>query len=420
MMRNFYIFGISLFLFTASARARDDQNIAAQGDARLSGGGTHQRLTPAQVMGGIYKPWTGPLAELEKNLRENANYVVWIHVPAQHPMDLRSAENFRRWFNATPLTQLTISHNMVAWRCRNEKGQMVTGATGITGSSNRQDAKAILAGYGLSVFFSTFTDGHLNPQQEVGDYVMKNLRKRGAIFAGFEVTNEQCDSMQGFLADFVHHPSRPFEKFSAVQDPEKLEGGGCVTFASALLNKAGQLDTVIPRFYRDIPAARHLLGGNIRAVKDVVPPVLSWLKGQAHSVSIFKFINANWTVPPKNASIPGTASLKQMDPEKMGYALQQFSKVYLEGLSGAERERVARKLAASPLGVRVVKTRGRDYNKPSSPVEWGKFPINDSFDPEMAQVGREARAWLRNRLSNGYHVRLGEAVGMPVLLVELP
>lgn len=407
-MRSFYVTATLAFLSASQAWG-------------LGGGTSYKNLSPAQVISSVYQPWSGPMLDVQKSLRNGANYVIWIHVPAQHPLDLRSAENFRKWFNATPLTQLTISHNMVAFRCRNEQGQIVTGATGMTGSSNRQDAKAILAGFGLSVFFSTFTDGHLNPQKEVDEYVTKNLRKRGAVFTAFEVTDDQCKSMQDYLVGFIRAPGRPYENFSSVQDPEKMEGGGCVTFASALMKKAGQLESVIPHFYRNIGAAKYLLGGNLRKVQDVIPPVLPWLNGKRYSVSILKFINANWTYSPPDSKYPGTAYLRQMDPEKMGYALQQFSKVYLETISDpAKRAEEARKIAESPLKLRVVTGLGKDYSKPDWPYVEYKSPINDSFDPEMAQIGREARAWLKGRLDAGYSIRMGQAVGMPVLVIERP
>ncbi len=399
---------LAISLFSPSAFARMDQE---EGEARTA------KLTPEQVLAGIYQPWTGPLHELEKNLRDDRNYVVWIHVPAQHPMDLRSSEMFRRWALATPVTQMTISHNMVAFRCRNKDGQMVTGATGMTGASNLQDAKALLAGYGLSIFFATYTDGHLNPQQEVGDYVTKNLEKRGAVFAGFEVSEAQCNSMQGFLSDFVHHPSRPFERFSSVQDPEKMQGGGCVTFASALLKKAGQLDTVIPKFYRDLSAARYLLGGNLKPVADVEPPRTPWLNGRRRSISFNLFWSNPWDAGPSEPYyLSGDISLHQMDPEKMGYTLKQFAQVYLESQRGTARSRTSRKLAASPLGPRVVVSANNLVNPPN--LEFSSTVIDDSFDDEMAEIGQEARSWFRSKVNAGYRIRMGEAVGMPVLLLE--
>lgn len=371
--------------------------------------------SPAQILGGIYQPWTGPLRELEKTLRHDRNYIVWIHVPAQHPMDMRSSEMFRRWALAIPATELSISHNMVAFRCRGPNGEMLTGATGMTGASKLQEVKALLAGYGLSVFFSTYTDGHLNPQREVDEYITKNLRKRGAIFGGFEVTEEQCGAMRAYLSDFVHHPRRPFERFDNVSNPEKFEGGGCVTFAAALMNKAGVLDTVVPTFYRRLRAARYLLGGNLSPVADVQAPATNWLGGRRRSISFNLLWNNPWHQAPTD--FPGYVELRQIDPEKMVYTLKQFGQVYLEGLSGELRAREGRRIASSPLGKRVVVS-ANNLRNPGGALDFTRYTIDDSFDSEMVVTGQVARRWFREKVAAGHRIRLEQAVGMPVLLLE--
>jgi hypothetical protein len=398
---------LTLSLSATSAFARMDQEPTP----------APAKLTPEQILSGIYQPWTGPIAEMGKALRPDRNYIVWVHVPAQHPMDLRSAEMFRRWALATPVTELTISHNMVAFRCKNRDGQFVTGATGMTGASNLQDAKALIAGYGVSIFFATYTDGHLNPESEVDGYVTKNLAKRGVVFGAFEVTEDQCDAMQGFLSDFVHHPNRPFERFSNVGDPEKFEGGGCVTFASALMKKAGILDTVIPSFFRDFYVARYLMGGNLKPQADVEPPATPWLKGKRRSISFNLFWSNPWDSAPTD--FPGYEHLRQIDPEKMVYTLKQFAGAYLAGERNAGlRTAAAKKLAASPLGTRVVVDANNLADPPN--LEFTNIPIDDSFDDEMAHVGALARGWFRAKAAEGFHVRMAQAVGMPVLLLEKP
>ncbi len=399
-----YAFILALFLFAHAALARMDDS-GPQGPT--------PRLSPQQILSGIYQPWTGALHELEKTLHKDRNYLVWIHVPAQHPMDLRSSEMFRRWAIATPFTELTISHNMVAFRCRNKEGQMVTGATGMTGSSSLQEVAALLDGYGLSIFFSTYTDGHLNPEREVGDYINKNLVRRGAIFGGFEVSNEQCDSMRDYLSAFVHHPRRPFERFNNIGDPEKFEGGGCVTFAVTLLKKAGLLDTVIPSFYRTFSVARYLFGGNLWPVKKMEPYPTPWLKGARYSIPLSAFWNRPWNAVPVN--FPEYVHLRQIDPEKMVYTLQQFAKVYLEGQGGSMRAREAKWLSTSTLGTRISVSAN---NLLGGPWKYSRTPINDSFDPQMAETGRIARSWFRAKVKDGYRIRLNYAVGMPVLLLE--
>jgi hypothetical protein len=386
------LLGALAFGLVPAAHARMDQDPAP----------APAKLTPDRILAGIYRPWTGPLAEMGKKLKAGRDYVVWVHVPAQHPMDLRSSDRFRQWALATPVTELTISHNMIAFRCGNSEG-----ATGMTGSSNLQDAKYLLAGAGLSMFFAVYTDGHLNPESEVDAYVTKNLAKRGAVFGAFEVSAAQCDSLRVFLDDFVRHPNRPFERFSNVGDPEKFEGGGCVTFASALLKKAGLLETVIPKFFRDFYAARYLLGGNLGPHADVEPPPTPWLHGKRRSISLNLFWENPWDYAPED--FPGYAHLRQMDPEKMLYALKQI------GLAATS----ARRLAGTPLGTRVVTTANLvPTNSGSWAMEYEQTPIDDRFDGEMAAVGRAARDWVRAREREGYRVRAASAVGMPVLLVE--
>jgi len=384
-------------------------------EPKEGGDAASPRLTPQQILSGIYQPWSGPLAEVQRKLKADRNYILWIHVPAQHPMDLRSSDMFRRWALATPVTQLTISHNMVAFRCRNRNGQMVTGATGMTGASKLQEVKALLAGYGLSVFFATYTDGHLNPMSEVGEYVGKNIKKRGAIFGGFEVSQEQCEAMQDFLVDFVNHPKRPFERFNNLGDPEKFEGGGCVTLAAVMLKKAGVLQSVIPSLYRNMEAARYMLGGNLKPIADVEPFPTPWLKGKRRSISLNMFWSTPWNL--ELESMPGEVSLRQIDPEKMVYTLKQFAGVYLEGASARERDAASRKLAVGPLGQRVVVS-ANNLVDPSGPLEWSRYPINDAFDSEMASVGRAARSWFRSQVHSGHRIRLEEALGQPVLLLE--
>src|SRR5690606_9487550 len=139
--------------------------IPGTSSAKSGGGGELRGQTPQRIMSGIFQPWSGPLGELGRMLPSRGSFVVWINVPAQHPMDLRSAENFRRWVLPAPLSELSISHSMVAWRCEGKDGRWITGATGLTGGTNKQEKRMFLDGFGLSVFFSTFTDAYLQSER---------------------------------------------------------------------------------------------------------------------------------------------------------------------------------------------------------------------------------------------------------------
>lgn len=375
------------------------------------------KLPPKEILASIYKPLSGPLAALKKNLKADRNYMVWVHVPAQHPLDLRSAEHFRRWALGTPVTEMTISHNMVAFRCKNESGQFVEGATGMTGASRLQEIKALLKGYGLNVFFGTFTDGHLNPQAEVGDYITKNHAKRGAVYAAFEVSQEQCAGMQDFLVQFVNHPRKPYNRFNTIGDPEKFEGGGCVTFARTLMKKANVLSPVLPLLYREFTVARFMLGGNLKQVEDFEPMQTPWLQGKRRSISLNMFWSTPWEMAPEG--MPGYLHLRQIDPEKIVWMMRQFANVFMESASPADRNRAAVMFNRSPLQPRFVVS-ANNLADPGGPYEWTRTKINESFDPGMAQVGKASRAYFRGEVAAGKKMRVGSVNGMPVLILENP
>lgn len=374
----------------------------------------YAKLTPKQILASIYQPWSGPLKELERKLDSRRNYLVWIQVPAQHPLDLRSADYFRKWFLATPLTEFSISHNMVAFTCHTAAGEVVTGATGMTGQNASQQVGMILGGYGLSVLISNYMDGHLNPMTEVDEDITLNLKKRGAVFAGFEITSEQCENMRSFLSDFVYSPKKPYRRFGLLPDPEKMEGGGCVSFASALMNKAGVLEPIIPQFFSYGRVANYMIGGNLEKPVGVEVMPTPWLRGKRRSVSMNMMLSNFWDEAPPD--FPGTTAVKVMDPEKMLYTLKQFSQVYLEQLSPSLRKKEARVFAASPLGDRVVTS--ADNKTVDRGLEFSYFPINDQFDPSMAKIGRSARAFFRQKIAEGYRIRHESAAGMPALLLE--
>jgi hypothetical protein len=376
----------------------DDENEAPEFPLPVPG--------PAETLYGIYQPWMGALRDLKAQLRSDQNYVIWIMVPPQHPMDLRSADRFRRWLLATPPQEMSISHNMVAWTCRLPNGQASEGATGMTGEGSDQTSKLVKRGYGLSAFHSVFTDGYLNPVWQVDSYVQANIPQRGAFFLAFAVSAEQCAAMNDFLRSFVMHPSEPFKRFGLTPRPNLMEGGGCVTFASELLKRAGILESVIPQFYRHLKARRDFFGGNLGA-----PPVQTevpsppWLEGKPHDVSRLTLMTRAWDLGSKEM-----ITLSVMDPEKMIYVAKQFAELYLARLPERERASERNRLMVGPLGLRL--TVGRVIGDlPSGTV------IDDSF-AGMREIRDSSRAWLRQKLAEGYSLRRGSILGMPVFVVD--
>jgi hypothetical protein len=371
------------------------------------GGGYGVGRSSSQIVDGLFRPWSGPLAELGQKLPPRGNFVVWMNLPAQHPMDLRSGEHFRRWALPIPQSELSISHSMIAWRCEGPGGRWITGATGVTAASGKQEQQMFLNGFGLSVFLSTFTDAYLQTEAEVGRYIRENLPNRGLVATGFEVSKSQCDSMLAFLHRYIHHPSRPHSRYSFMAEPEKLEGASCVSLVAAMLRKAGVLAAVVPDFQRTMSAPRHLAGGNLPAPSYVVPPRLPWLQGRPHRVSYNTLRNSYWD---KRSGQP-MISIRFMDPELMLYAQKQMARAYLEQLAPNERRRQGTLLAASPLGTRMV--RSADGH---SVVE---FPIDSRFDRQMAQVSRKSYGWYQERIRGGYQIRRESMMGgWPLLILH--
>lgn len=382
-------------------------------------GSAHREPTPEQTLEEIYRPWGGPLRKLEQLLKPGKNYIVWIDVPAQHPVDIRSGDSFRKWLIATPLTEISVSHQMLAWSCLDKDGRAVTGATGMTGVNSNQHIQMMLRSFGLSFFFSTFTDAVLDPSAEVESTIVSNAQARGAAYIGFEVTREQCDAMQAFLADFVHRPQKPFTRYGFALDADKMEGGNCASFAAAMLKNADILTPVLPLFRRSISVLRWLMGGNLGAVKHTELPELPWLEGKQNPVAYVTLLTESWENPGDGLD-SGKIRLVTMDPEKVLYAMKQFANVYLETLPENRRREEATYLESTPLGLRTVVS--ADFTGPNAREAalktYTKFRIDDAFDPETASVGAAARNWVRQKMAGGFHLRRATVDAMPVLFLE--
>lgn len=380
---------------------------------RVLGGGEEEtyperpRPDPATTIQGIYQPWSGTLKNLKKSLRADRSYVIWLNVPAQHPLDLRTGDNFRKWILATPETEMSISHQMIAWRCRADNGQMYEAATGITGEESKQSVRMINAGFGISTFLTTFTDGRLQPAAEVEQYVAQNHAKRGAVYTGFEVDDRDCRNMSNFVLDFAHHRNSPMYNYGSLVRPGKFEGGGCVTFASELMNKAGLLRSVIPSFFRQIQFREDLMGGNIdHAVNAITPPATPWLKGRTHTVSKLKLVSSAWKYPGFKMQ-----TMAQMDPELMLYVTKQFADHYVAGLSADARKKELAAYAATPLAPRT--TTGKELFTPRE-----RTPINDDY-AGMAKIRDLTVSYIRAKKKEGFQVkRVWTNIGMPAFILE--
>ena len=363
----------------------------------------HYQPTAAETVRG-FSGWGESLQELNAFTKPNKSYVFWILSLPEIPLDLRSAEFFRRMLLANPFFAGGIGHNIVAWKCSGSFP--LQGSTGMSGESYLQTRRMLKSGFGLTSFFSTFTDGFLETSKTASDAIEKNAANYGLITMGFEVSASQCENLVNFAEDFANHPAKPYLKFGFVPNPLKMEGGGCVNFAMALLEKAG-IWNFTDMFYRNFKASKELFGGGLPAPEFTTLPDFSL--GIKKQIEQDALLSTPW--------LPGGQSLQLriMDPELMIYALKIMKKVYFKSLP--QGEALGSAWEGASLADRWVTSGVMDREGIINPR---RYRIDSTFDAQTARVGTTASSWMQEQLKAGKKVVAGKLMGSPLLLIENP
>jgi hypothetical protein len=315
--------------------------------------------------------WHVSFKSLEKKLSSDRDYVTWIIAEPKTAMDLRSAENFRTSFMSSVTDSKSISHMMIAWSCHDERGKRLVGGAALTGEDGDQTQKMILGGWGMTPIYAVFGDGHLDTAQGIGMMVgVTSKYKVPVAHVSFEVTRENCQNMLKFFKTFLAHPRKPYTRFGLNLDPLNFEGGGCGSFAAALLSKAGVLTTVIPHFWRGLRASQYLMGMGLGDLpKDVE------LKLPAEYIGRFNYV---WLGDLQ--LLPWTANdgplVRLVDPEMGILALRQVA-LYYANLSKTGVSR----LQQTAFAIRKI-------NGSSG------IAIDDRFDLQAARVTSSTRKEL--------------------------
>lgn len=375
------------------------------------------KLSNQEVRALVYKPWYGPLLELKRNLKPDRNYVAWILVPPHQEMDMRSGNDFRHSYLATPPDDFAIGHNLIVWQCKRKDGSHSEGGMAITGENYDQSKVMTKMDWGLTSLFTDFTDGEIEGTDVVNEELVDETKIQGFATVAFEVSQDSCENMLDFVDAYTLDPARPFSHFSNLQDPDKFEGGGCVTLARALLKRAGIFTNVIPLFGRNFVVNRKLLGGNIPAPDHISVPEWPWLNGKPHRVPPLKLIATNWDGDDETG-VP----LTLMDPEVMLYSLRQLALAYLKTVPAEYRAQEENVFGRSPFGFRTVKSSvGPLYSvKKGYIAQHRLIPINDAYDPQLAEAGRQARLWLENAEQGGMQMRHMMVMKSPGIVIDKP
>jgi len=364
----------------------------------------HYEPTALEFQRGYSAGWPDALLPLKKNLAPQKSYIFWIVNLPETPLDLRSAEHFRKFLKRNSFFRGGISHSFVAWSCPGKFSY--EGITGMSGESYQQSRQMFEAGFGLSPFISTYTDGFLETKTTAKKSILEKTEKFGMVAMGFEVSNAQCESMVNFLEDFTFHPSKPYLKFGFLQDPEKMEGGGCVNFAATLIQKAGLLPKILPLFYRNFSVDKSLF------TKPSEPPPFTVLPGldfSSQSLSLQKLLDLPWK--------KGEINIRIMDPELILQSFKIIKNGYLSQLSQPQKMKEKASLDQTGFGDRWVLS--SQLLQSTGQWEPRNYRVDASFDSQTAQVAKSTSNFVSSLLRSGGKIRRLEVLGSPVLLIEI-
>lgn len=382
----------SAFFVTPAAQARNPQ----LEELDQSGGPRPRHERPqATRFEEFNRGWPSAFSKLRARLSPDKDYITWIISEPSAVMDLRTAENFRLSFVANTANEdSSISHMMIAWSCHDRDGRPLTGGAAQTGEDSNQTEKMILDGWGMTPFYSVFTDGTLDTPEGIGGMLYGTSKHHIKVaHVTFEVPREGCQRMLSFFKAYLEHPRKPYKRFGLNLDPVRFEGGGCGSFASSMLAKAGVLAGIHPLLWRELRSTQSLMGVGLgeppKNVEIVLPREYS---GQFRYVWPGDLQLHSWTA---NDGPP----LRLIDPELGMLALRQV------GLLFVKQEKISRRhLEKTGFALRVIKghTAG---------------PIDENFDEQAAFVVNSVRKDLGIFMRSGMKatpVNLGEHWGLLV------
>lgn len=239
--------------------------------------------------------WPPALAAVE--LPRARSYVVVLQVPTVRAFDMRDVDRIRDTILANMIDapgwldeKRLLGHAIVAWQCRTGRG-----VAAMTGESDGQGMlMALGGGWGATPLVSTYLDGKvLREGASFERYTEAMSRGEGAVVA-FEVTERDCQAMRGFLARFLTHPDRPSQRYGLLLDPLAYEGGGCTSFAHALIARSGIWNGGERKAVRRIRLHDGVLGRRGTTPPGVVPYHRAGTAGKEKTVPFAALVLRSW------------------------------------------------------------------------------------------------------------------------------
>ena len=254
--------------------------------------------------------WPAALAAIE--LPKGRSYVVVLQVPTVRPFDMRDVDRIRDTILANMIdapgwldSKRLLGHSIIAWQCRIGRG-----VAAMTGESDGQGLMMALGGgWGATPLVSTYLDGKvLRDGASFDRYAEAMARGEGAVVA-FEVSESDCQAMRTFLARFLTHPGRPSQRYGLLLDPMGFEGGGCTSFALAMIASSGIWNGGERATYRRIDLYDGVFGRRTAVPAGVIPYRGARSRGDEKIVPFAALYLRSW----KSGAFTGTVRI--VDPE---------------------------------------------------------------------------------------------------------
>lgn len=345
----------------------------------------------------INSGWSPSLRPLRAGLKPDRSYLV-LHVVEPNPVyDLRSTEHLRRGILSGSLGNLidakVIGHVFTSWRCQ-VAGRPVEGTTGLTGETQKQFFNMVTKGWGMTAFFSHFTDGHLQtPKLLDHEWEVSKTLHTVAI----EVSDDVCANAMGFVRDFLLHSNRPYTNFGPNLDPTRFQGGGCGSFGVSILEKSGIWGThpFWPYLWRKLSVPEELFGYGMEPPVDTHVFAVSPRRGKERDkISLVNLVRRSWKAEGRSHSI------RQQDPEMHLLFLKTLYRLNAKRLSADFKER-------DEYDYRGLKVKGL-----------GWVEINGAFDAQAAGIVESTKAWWGEKLAQGYRARMGKTSTFPAVILD--
>jgi hypothetical protein len=359
-------------------------------------------VKPAEYFEAIHSRWPRHYRHIEAAINPKRNYVVLSLLEPSTPMDLRSAELFRRSFIARDLMgKQTIGHTMLAWQCQLKDGGGVRkGATALSGEGSGQIREMASNGWGLTSFVSTFTDGYLQTAENIELFLDRSkalgLRTYNIVI---EVPQDDCLAAVRFLRRFVFSENEPMKNFGLAHDPESLTGGGCGSFGLAFLNRINVWPSqLMNSIWRDFRAPLKFVGWGLPILPNTAPFIPKELSNVSKPQNYVHLYDLQWQLW-EDPNGPH-ASIRIVDPEMFILAVDTVIRKFLPQLSHENR---AEYVNLFP-GPRVVESATPDptsFGRNGVPYTMYRryFKIDRSFDVQAAQIVSIAEEWASTQIN---------------------